>query len=64
MSNHFGLSQQLLELRDVARELGTTAEQLVPLATSLAMHVSCPSSVLTVDQADHLEAAWHSRALQ
>jgi len=63
MPHHLGLPQPLLQVRDVARELGTTNQQLLPLATGLALHVSCPSSILTIEQAELLEAAWHSRTV-
>jgi hypothetical protein len=58
MSRHLHLVPPLAQVRDVARELGTTTQQLLPVAALLGMRVSCPSSVLTIDQAEQLEDAW------
>jgi hypothetical protein len=58
MSRYLRLVQPLAQVRDVARALGTTSRQLLPIAATLGMRVSCPSSILTVDQAEQLEAAW------
>jgi hypothetical protein len=58
MSRYLRLVEPLAQVRDVARALGTTSRQLLPVAANLGMRVSCPSSILTVDQAEQLEAAW------
>jgi hypothetical protein len=58
MSRHLHLVAPLAQVRDVARELGTTTQQLLPVAAHLGMRVSCPCSVLTIDQAEQLEDAW------
>jgi hypothetical protein len=58
MSRHLSLVPPLAQVRDVARELGTTSQQLLPVAAHLGMRVSCPCSILTLDQAEQLEDAW------
>jgi hypothetical protein len=62
MSRYLRLVEPLAQVRDVARALGTTSRQLLPVAVNLGMRVSCPSSILTVDQAEQLEDAWLHRA--
>jgi hypothetical protein len=62
MSRYLRLVEPLAQVRDVARALGTTSRQLLPVAAVLGMRVSCPSSILTVDQAERLEDAWLRRA--
>jgi hypothetical protein len=62
MSRYLHLVPPLAQVRDVARELGTTSRQLLPVAADLGMRVSCPSSILTIDQVERLENAWLCRA--
>jgi hypothetical protein len=62
MSRYLRLVEPLAQVRDVARALGTTSRQLLPVAAVLGMRVSCPSSILTVDPAERLEDAWLRRA--
>jgi hypothetical protein len=58
MPSQFGLVHPVAPVRDLARDLGVSCTQILRIASALGLRVSCPSSVVTVRQAEQIESAY------
>jgi hypothetical protein len=66
MPSPIGLVHPVAQVRDLARDLGVSCTQILQIAAALGLRVSCPSSVVTVQQAEQIQNAYlrtdsHSR---
>lgn len=58
MASPIGLVHPVAQVRDLARDLGISCTQILQIASALGLRVSCPSSVVTVQQAEQIESAY------
>ena len=58
MPSQIGLVHPVAPVRDVARDLGVSCTQILRIASALGLRVSCPSSVVTIRQAEQIESAY------
>ena len=58
MPSQIGLVHPVAPVRDLARDLGVSCTQILRIASALGLRVSCPSSVVTVQQAKQIESAY------
>jgi hypothetical protein len=57
MPTQIGLVHPVVPIRDLARNLGVSCTRTLRIAAALGLRVSCPSSVVTVQQAEQIESA-------
>jgi predicted metal-binding protein len=53
-----GLVHPVAPVRDLARDLGVSCAQVLRIASALGLRVSCPSSVITIEQAEQIQSAY------
>jgi hypothetical protein len=58
MPSPIGLVHPVVEVRDLARDLGVSCTQILQIASALGLRVSCPSSVVTAQQAEQIQSAY------
>jgi hypothetical protein len=58
MPSQIALVHPVAQVRDVAHDLGVSCTQILRIASALGLRVSCPSSVVTVRQAEQIESAY------
>jgi hypothetical protein len=58
MSSQIGLVHSVVPIRDLARNMGVSCTRILRIAAALGLRVSCPSSVVTVQQAEQIEGAY------
>jgi hypothetical protein len=58
MSLQMNLVRTVTPVRELAREWGTSCALLLQIASALGMPVSCPSSIVTSEQADRIESVY------
>ena len=56
MPSPIGLVHPVAQVRDLARDLGVSCTQILRIASTLGLPVSCPSSVVTLQQAEQIES--------
>jgi hypothetical protein len=52
------LVHPVVQVRDLARNLDVSCAQILPIASALGLRVSCPSTVITLEQAAQIECAY------
>jgi len=58
MPSPIGLVHPVAQIRDLARDLGVSCTQILQIASALGLRASCPSSVVTVQQAEQIQSAY------
>jgi hypothetical protein len=58
MPSQIGLVHPVVPIRDLARNMGVSCTRILRIAAALGLRVSCPSSVITVQQAEQIESAY------
>lgn len=58
MPSPIGLVHPVTQVRDLARDLGVSCQQILRIAATLGLRVSCPSSVITVQHAEQIQSAY------
>jgi hypothetical protein len=58
MPSPIGLVHPVAHVRDLAHDLGVSCTQILQIASALGLRASCPSSVVTVQQAEQIESAY------
>jgi hypothetical protein len=52
------LVRPVVQIRDLARNLGISCAEILQVASTLGLRVSCPSSVITLEQAEQIQSAY------
>lgn len=58
MASQLRLVPPVAQVRDLARDLGVSCTQILRIASAIGLRVSCPSSVVTVQQAEQIQSAY------
>ena len=58
MPSPIGLVHPVAQIRDLARDLGVSCTEILQIASALGLRASCPSSVVTAQQAEQIQSAY------